>query len=87
MRQKMIIDSRIHKNTNFRPFTVIGAIAYAVSTLNKDENIVIDSILDYNGEQVTIEKIRMGIHKVQKELGIKCVTRIKNEKLIIFRIE
>ena len=82
----MILDSRIHKHDNFREFTVIGAIAYAISQLKKGDAIIIEEILNYEGQPVKLEKVRMAISKVQKILNFKIVTRFKNDKLNITRV-
>lgn len=79
----MLIDSRIHNHEKFRKFTVIGSIAYAVSLIKKGETVEIDGILDFSGSPIETEKTRMGLHKVQEKLGIKCISRVKNGKLNI----
>jgi len=79
----MFIDSRAHGHDKFRPYTIIGAIAYAVETAISLGSITVDGIIDFKGELIEIEKTRMGINKIQKILGVKCVTRIKDNKLTI----
>ena len=82
----MILDSRVEYNENYRRYTCIGAVAYFLTTIKKDDKKELEKLIDIEGNDVDLRKTRMFIGNASKKLGIKVITRVISGNLTVIRV-
>ena len=64
-----------------------GAVANAVHGLTVRDHIVIDSIVDIEGQPGTVSQVRMALFTIASARNMKFRTRVIDGKLKIIRIK